>query len=133
MAYRDLRESPQLLFETLRHFAALLRSEAELAKSELREKAASAGTGLTCLAAAAILALAGLQVLATALVTWIASVGLTAELAALLVGGALLAGAAGLLAAAKGRLNGEALLPSRTIRSVQLDVASIKEATHDRN
>lgn len=133
MAYRDLRESPQLLLEALRYFAALLRSEAELAKGELKEKAASAGTGLACLAAAAVLALTGLHVLAAALVAWIASAGLSPGLAALLVGGVLLASATGLLAAAKARLNGKALLPSRTIRSVQLDAASIKEATHDRN
>ncbi|NVK14320.1 MAG: phage holin family protein [Rhodobacteraceae bacterium] len=133
MAYRDLRESPQLIFESLRHFAALLRSEAELAKSELKEKAASAGTGLACLATAAILALAGLHVLAAALVAWIASAGLSPGLAALLVGGVLIAAAACLLAAARTRLNSKALLPSRTIRSVQRDAASIREATHDRH
>ncbi len=133
MAHRDLRETPQLIFELLRHFAALLRSEAELAKGELQEKAASAGTGLACLAAAAILALAGLHVLAAALVAWIASAGLSPGLAALLVGGVLMAAAACLLAAARARLNGKALLPSRTIRSVRLDAASIMEATHDRN
>ncbi|UWQ80999.1 phage holin family protein [Leisingera sp. S132] len=133
MAYRNLRESPQLVSEVLRHFAALLRSEAELAKGELKEKAASAGTGLACLAAAAILALAGLHVLAAALVAWIATAGLSPGLAALLVGGVLIAAAACLLAAARARLNGKALLPTRTIRSVQRDAASIKEATHDRH
>ncbi|MDC0656642.1 phage holin family protein [Leisingera sp. SS27] len=133
MAHRDLRETRQLIFELLRHFAALLRSEAELAKGELQEKAASAGTGLACLAAAAILALAGLHVLAAALVAWIASAGLSPGLAALLVGGVLMAAAACLLAAARARLNSKALLLSRTIRSVRLDAASIMEATHDRN
>lgn len=133
MAHRDLRAAPDLFLDALRHFAALLRSEAELAKGELKEKAAYAGTGLACLVAAAILALAGLHVLAAALVAWIAAAGLSPGLAALIVGGALLAGAACLLLAGKSRLSSKALLPSRTIRNVKQDAASIKEAANARN
>ncbi|MBY6058040.1 phage holin family protein [Leisingera daeponensis] len=132
MAHRDLRAAPELFLAVLRHFAALLRSEAELAKGELKEKASRAGTGLACLAAAAILALAGLHVISAALVAWLTAAGLPPGLAALIVGGALFAGALCLLLAAKSRLSSKALLPSRTIRNVQKDAASIKEAANAR-
>ncbi|MEW2913628.1 phage holin family protein [Leisingera sp. JC11] len=133
MALRELNAAPELFIETLRHFAALLRSEAELAKGELKEKAARAGAGLACMAIAAILALTGLHVLAAALVAWIAAAGLSPGVSALIVGGAFLAGAACLLVAGKSRLSSEALLPSRTIRNVKRDAASIKEAANARN
>lgn len=132
MAHHDLRQAPELLLEAVRHFTALLRSEAELAKSELKENAVRAGTGLACIAIAALVALAGLHVLATALVAWIASAGLSAEWAALIVGGGLLAIAFGLVLAGKSRLSSEALLPSRTISNVKKDAASIKEAANAR-
>ncbi|AHD02522.1 phage holin family protein [Leisingera methylohalidivorans] len=132
MARHDLRQVPELFSEALQHFAALLRSEAELAKSELKENAARAGTGLTCFAIAALMALAGMHVLAAALVAWIASSGLSAGWAALIVGGGLMAVAMGLVLAGKSRLSSKALLPNRTIRSVKQDAASIREAANAR-
>ncbi|UWQ32448.1 phage holin family protein [Leisingera sp. M527] len=132
MARHDLRQAPDMFLEALRHFTALLRSEAELAKNELKENAARAGTGLACFAIAALVALAGLHVLAAALVAWIASAGLSAGWAALIVGGGLIAIALGLLLFGKSRLSSEALLPSRTISNVKKDAASIKEAANAR-
>ncbi|WP_264210616.1 phage holin family protein [Leisingera thetidis] len=133
MARHNLRQAPELFLETLQHFAALLRSEAELAKSELKENAARAGTGLACFAFAALAALAGMHVLAAALVAWIASAGLSAGWAALIVGGGLIAIALGLVLAGKSRLSSEALMPNRTIRNVKQDAASIKEAANARS
>ncbi|MBY6067831.1 phage holin family protein [Leisingera aquaemixtae] len=124
----DLRQAPELFTETLRRFAALLRSEAALAKAELKENAARAGTGLALIAGAALLALAGVHVLAAALVAWIAAAGIAPGLAALIVGGALLAAALALVLAGRARLSRSALLPSRTLRNVKQDAASIKEA-----
>ncbi|KIC17367.1 MULTISPECIES: phage holin family protein [unclassified Leisingera] len=128
MTHPDLRAAPELFLGTLRNFVALLRSESELAKGELKEKAAQAGTGLAFMTAAAIAALAGLHVLAAALVAWITAAGLSPGLAALVVGGALLTAAVCLLLAGKSRLSSKALLPSRTIRSIKQDAASIREA-----
>ncbi|WP_323781397.1 phage holin family protein [Leisingera sp.] len=132
MARHDLRQVPELFSEALRHFAALLHSEAALAKSELKENAARAGTGIACFAIAALIALTGLHVLAAALVALIASSGLSAGWAALIVGGGLMAVALGLLLAGKSRLSSEALLPNRTILSVKQDAASIMEAANAR-
>ncbi|NKX42517.1 phage holin family protein, partial [Rhodobacteraceae bacterium R_SAG2] len=42
MTRPDIRNAPDLVLNVLRQFSDLLRSEAELAKSELKEKASNA-------------------------------------------------------------------------------------------
>ncbi|MDC0737851.1 phage holin family protein [Cognatishimia sp. SS12] len=128
MAHPDLRQVPELFKDTLRHFSSLLRSEAALAKAELKENATRAGIGIAMFAVAGLLALVALNVLAAALVAWIAAAGISAGLSALIVGGILLAVAAVLVVIGKSRLDADALMPKRTIRNVQKDAHSIKEA-----
>ncbi|NIZ12087.1 phage holin family protein [Phaeobacter sp. HF9A] len=133
MLHRDLRQVAALFAETLQNFGTLFRGEIALVKAELKENASRAGVGLIMLAVAAILALTATQILATALVAWIAASGLSAGLAALIVGVALFLGAAGLLAAGKARLTSKALFPTRSIRNLKRDVESMKEATNVRS
>jgi len=132
MTRPDIRNAPDLLLNVLRQFSDLLRSEAELAKSELKEKASNARDGAIALVAAVIVALVALHVLAAALVAWIATLGIGPGLAAMIVGGALLVVCLGLLLFAKSRLSSEALTPTRTIENAKRDAARIKEAAHVR-
>lgn len=131
MAHRDLRQAPDLLMRAVHHFLALLRSETALVKEELKQNAARAGAGVGFLAVAMLLALVALNVLAAAVVAWIAATGLSFGFASLIVGCTLLTVALFLAMAGKSRLQADALLPSMTIRNVKKDVSSIKEAADD--
>lgn len=133
MQHHDLRQVPDLLVETLQSFGVLLRSEVALVKAELKENANRAGVGLIMLAVAALFALTATHVLAAALVAWIAAAGLSAGLAALVVGLAMLSIAVCLVIAGKSRVTGKALFPTRSMRNLKRDVESMKEATHVRS
>jgi uncharacterized membrane protein YqgA involved in biofilm formation len=101
-----------------------------LAKAEARQNASRAGVGLALIAVAAILSLTALDVLAAALVAWIATSGLDAGWAALIVGGGLLLIALGLAVYGKSRLSSDALAPDRTTRNIKTDIRTLKEATN---
>ncbi|SFB11313.1 Putative Holin-X, holin superfamily III [Poseidonocella pacifica] len=126
----DPRNAPSLLVSALRHFSRLIQSEMELARAEMSENLSRAGAGVGMLAGAGILALVGLNVLAGALVAYIAQNGLSAGLAALLVGGALLIVALILALVGKGRLTAKAMTPSHTMENLRRDAQEIREATH---
>ena len=130
MADRDLREAPTLLADTLRHLSSLVQNELALIRAELRQSITSAGIGVAFFVAAALMALVALNVLASALVAWVASAGLSVGLAALFVGGGLLIVAAILALLGKSRLSADALEPTRSMNNVQKDVAAVKEASH---
>lgn len=130
MSDRDIRSAPSIFLDALRHLSALLQNELTLAKAELRENISRAGTGIAFLVIAALLALVALNVLASALVAWIAASGLSVGLSALIVGGAVLTVAGILAIAGRTRLSPDALTPDRTVANVKRDVATLKEATH---
>lgn len=127
---KDIREAPGLLVEALRHFSKLMQDEVRLARAEISRNLSRAGMGLAFIGIAAILALVGLNVLASALVAWIAAEGLSVGLAALIVGGILLLVAIILALAGKSRLSADALTPSRSTDNLKKDAARIKESTH---
>ncbi|MFD0982251.1 MULTISPECIES: phage holin family protein [Tropicimonas] len=126
----ELKETPNLLVSAFRHFSTLLQDEIELAKAEARRSATRAGTGLALIGVAAIVALTALDVLAAALVAWIAASGIEAGWAAVIVGGGALLLAIVLALYGKSRLSAEALAPERTARNIRADIETIKEATH---
>lgn len=127
---KDIREAPGLLVEALRHFSKLMQDEVRLARAEISRNLSRAGMGLAFIGIATILALVGLNVLASALVAWIAAEGLSVGLAALIVGGILLLVAIILALAGKSRLSADALTPSRSTDNLKKDAARIKESTH---
>jgi len=90
MSHPDPRTAPTLLVDIFRNFANLMQTELQLAKAEVANNISRAGTGIALMIVAAILALTGLNVLAGALVAYIATLGLAAGAAALLVGGGVL-------------------------------------------
>jgi hypothetical protein len=126
----DLKETPGLVVTAFRQFTSLLQDEMALAKAEARQNVSRAGAGLALIAVAAILSLTALDVLAAALVAWIAESGMDAGWAALIVGGALLIVAIGLALYGKSRLSADALAPDRTTRNIRADIDMMKEATN---
>ena len=130
MSHPDPRHAPTLLVDALRNFTNLMQTELHLAKAEIANNVSRAGAGIAMMAVAAILALTGLNVLAGALVAYIASAGLSAGTAALIVGGGVLLIAVALVFIGKSRLTASALEPTRTLNNLQRDAAAVKGATN---
>lgn len=129
MSHPDPRQAPTLLVDTLKNFSTLMQTEVQLAKAEISDNLSRAATGVALLVVAGILALTGLNVLAGALVAYIASAGLSAGTSALLVGGGVLALAVLLILLGKSRLTASALEPTRTLNNLQRDATTVKGAT----
>ena len=125
-----LSETPKHFVDMLRHFSSLMQGELALARAELGQNLSRAGVGVVLFVVAALLALVALNVLASALVAYLATTGLSVGLAALIVGGVLLLGAAIFAFAGKARLSADALAPKRTVKNLARDVESITEAGH---
>ena len=123
----DPKDAPSLLSDAINHFTHLIRGEVELAKAEMSRKVSQAVLGLVLIVVAILLALTALNVLAGAVVAAIAATGLSAGWSALIVGGGLLIVALFLVLVGKDRLS---IMPDRTIRNVERDVNTIKEASN---
>lgn len=126
----DFRETPSLLVKVMRQFSTLIQDELALARAEMSRNASKAMAGAAMIGVSAIIALVALNVLAAALVAWIAENGLSTGLASLIVGGALLVLAVVIGLIGKSRVSAKALSPTRTTRNVERDVETVKEATH---
>lgn len=126
----DLRNTPQLLTRTLRQFVTLVQDELALARAEVKHNVTRARIGLVFFGVAVLLALVALNVLASALVAYVAAAGLSVGSAALIVGGALLLIACILALLGRRRLSADALTPKRTARNLKRDIEDIRESTH---
>jgi membrane protein implicated in regulation of membrane protease activity len=106
--------------EVADHARALVRLEAELAKLELRDKAAALGAGAVLLVTAAILGLFALGFLLAAAAAGLATF-LPTWLALLIVGGALLLLAVALAAIGRARLrSGVPPVPEQALAEARL-------------
>ena len=126
----DLRDTPSLLVKVMRQFSTLMQDELALARAEMSRNASRAAAGAAMIGVAGIIALVALNVLAAALVAWIAENGISAGLASLIVGGGLLLLAIVIGLVGKSRVSAKALSPTRTTRNVERDDEAVKEATH---
>ncbi len=126
----DLRSAPGLLANALKHLSSLLQAEAKLAKEELSRNLTRAGVGLACIGIALILLMIALNLLATALVAYIAANGLSAGMASLLVGAGLALAAACLALFGQSRMSATALVPEKAMKNLQRDIEAMKESTH---
>ena len=125
----DLRERPigDIAAQLMRDVSLLVRQEIALAKAELREKGRVALPGIGMIGGAGVVALCAAGAL-TAFLVLALSTFLDAWLAALIVGAALVAVAAGLALAGKERVeDAGALLPEQTIENVKEDAEWLKE------
>lgn len=119
-----------LFSEVWRDSATLIRKEAELAKTEIAEKMAQAGTGVASIAVGGVICFAGFLLVLLAAVGALA-MALPEEyapwLAPLIVGIAVLAAGAALLLIGRSKLKNGNFKPTRTARSVRRDTEVVKE------
>ncbi|ASP18774.1 putative Actinobacterial holin-X, holin superfamily III [Antarctobacter heliothermus] len=123
----DLRDAPRLLSEVALRVTSLAQSEFRLAKAEMAQSLSHASTGIAFFGAAAVLAIVGLNVLASGVVVWLAAQGLTAVQAAGAAGGALLVVAIGLVWAGRRRVNAKKLTPKRSLNNMKRDLETLRE------
>ena len=121
MAPQDNRSIGELVAELSRETGVLVRKEVELAKTELTAKARQAGAHCATIAAGGALAHAGLLVILAAIVIAFAQLGVTAWLAAAIVGIATIL--IGYLLVNKGlkALRGASVVPTQTLESLKED------------
>ncbi len=127
---KDVPPAGELVGRLTAQLSTLARSELKLAQAEVKAKVKPLGTGIGLFAGAAFIAVAALQLLIVVLVL-VLHLALAAWLSALIVAVALLV-LAGVLALLGKRLvaRGTPPVPTRTIESVQRDIATIKGAAH---
>lgn len=124
------RPTGSAIADLMAHVTALIRNEIDLARSEVSQNIRRAVTAVVLIVGALVAGLTALNVLAAALVAWIAESGLDEGWAALIVGGVL--GIVAIALAAKGMndLRASSLAPTRTVRNVRRDTAAATEATN---
>jgi Putative Actinobacterial Holin-X, holin superfamily III len=120
------RSFAALLSDLFGEAGLLLRQEVRLFRAELSEQFGRAGSGAVLLAAGAVVALSGWGVLLAAAVLGLAHV-VPAWLAALIVGGVVLALGAMLLWLGRRRVAVANFVPHRTLASLREDEAWIRE------
>jgi drug/metabolite transporter (DMT)-like permease len=121
MPPQDNRSIGDLVAELSRETGVLVRKEMELAKTELTAKARQAGTHAATAAAGGALAHAGLLVVLAAIVVGLMQLGVTAWLAAAVVGvGTIVIGYV-LFNKGLKALRGASVVPTQTLESLKED------------
>lgn len=114
------------LTDVISDITDLAQKELRLAKAEVSEKISMKLGGGIWLGVSAILAFVAFFIMLQALIFLIASYGIPAHWACLMVAGAVAVAAAG--AFFKGRTDAQAdLVPARTFQQVKRDIATVKE------
>jgi uncharacterized membrane protein YqjE len=117
----DDRSLGDLLRELMEEVTTLIRQEANLAKTEMSQKAAKVGKHLGFLAAGGAIAYAGLLAIVAAVIIMLAQAGMAWWAAALLVG-VVVAGLGGFLVMQGiSALKNEDLVPRETIEALKED------------
>jgi uncharacterized membrane protein YqjE len=120
------RSLKDLVNALINDVTGLVRNEIDLAKAEAGEKAGQVGFALVYIVAGGLLGFAGFLVLLNAVVVELAE-RLHPALAALIVGGVIVALGVIVLLAGTGKLKGASLTPRRTIDNLGRDKALIEE------
>ena len=124
----DLHSIPRLVGDAVEQLGKLVQNEAQLARAELSEKLTQAGTGVACMAVAAVVAIPVLVVLLIAVALWLSSAfGLSPVASHLAVAGAGAAVSIALAFMGMSYLNPANLTPKVTMRQVERDIAVAKE------
>lgn len=116
-----------LVAETLRESTTLAQKEFALFRTEVSANLKTMVMGLAMLVAAAVFAIAAIMLFTEALVEWLATVVGSEALAALIVGGALLAVAVALGLWGRNAISSASLAPTRTMHSLQRDGQVLSE------
>lgn len=123
----DLHAIPGLFGDAVEQLGKLVQNEARLARAELTQKIAQAGTGAAYILGAAIFCVPVLVVLLIALALWLTQLGLSpvvAHLAAAACGAAI---SIVLALIGMSHLKPENLKPKVTMQQIERDVATAKE------
>ncbi|HEY5985300.1 MAG TPA: phage holin family protein [Streptosporangiaceae bacterium] len=124
------RPTGELVRQLSEDVSRLIRDEMKLAQLEMARKGKQAGLGIGMFGGSGLLALYGFGCLLASAIIAISG-AVTAWLAALVVGAALLAVAALAALLGKGRLNKSTPpVPAEAIDSVKADVEEIRERAH---
>ncbi len=116
-----------LVGEALRESTDLAQKEFTLFKTEVSQNIRTLFMGLAMVVVAAIFAIAAVMLLTESLVEWLATVVNSEALAALIVGGVMALIAIGLGLWGRNAMNSSALIPQRTMRSLQRDAEVLSE------
>lgn len=125
------RSISDILASLARQVTGLIRNESQLARAEISEKIDRLTGAAVMIGAGAVLVLPALVILLQALVAALAQRGWSPALAALLVGIGTLAIGAVLCAVGFGRLKSVSLVPQKTIKQIQQDVAVATETRYE--
>jgi hypothetical protein len=121
------RSTAELVEQVAEQVSALVRDELKLAQVEMTRKGKQAGAGLGMLGGSGVIALFGVGCLIACAIIAISHV-LTAWLAVLVVGVALLATAGVVAMAGKGRMRkATPPVPRQAVSSMRADVGEIRE------
>jgi Putative Actinobacterial Holin-X, holin superfamily III len=126
----DERSTGELVQQVAAQVSLLVRDELKLAQLEMTRKGKQAGTGIGMIGGGGLVAVYGVGCLVACAIIGISHV-LTAWLAALIVGAALLAVAGLAAAAGAGRIKkATPPVPSEAVDSVKADIEEVKEKVH---
>ena len=125
------RTTRELMSDVLGHVSRLMRNEADLARAEISESLDKLKASLAAMALALALGIVGLNVLAAALVVFVAEAGLAPHWASLAVGLVVLAIAFAVYSSAKSALQRIGFMPTRSAENVSRDASAIKDTFND--
>jgi membrane protein implicated in regulation of membrane protease activity len=128
-AAHDQRSVTELVGDVVDQFTKLIRNEIAIARTELTTKATETAVGAGFLIGGALLLIPAMVLLLMALAAWMVELGLSASGANLIAGivGLLVSGA--LAYVGKRRLSLDHLMPKRTMREIERDIAAVKDTT----
>jgi len=115
--------------DTVARATDLIQIEFRLFKAELAEKTVHIRAGLALVLTGAVLMTAALFMLLQSIVLALIAAGLSALAATLLVAVATIAIGIAFLASGRKQLDGDNLVPDRTLTDLQRDTALVKEKT----
>ena len=125
----DVSSISRLFSDTLDTLSKLIRTEVQLARAEVTEKASQAAVGAGMLFGAMVVLIPAVVLFLIALAVWLTSLGLSPVAAHLLSGCVALVASGILVAVGLARLKPSSLAPNATIREVKRDIAAAKEMT----
>ena len=125
------RSITDILMNLVRQTTELIRSEGQLARAEFSEKIDKLAGAAIMTGAGAVLLLPALVILLGAAVIALTDAGWRAAVAALVVGAVALAIGGVLCAIGVSQLRAVSLVPNKTIRQIQQDVAVATETRYE--